>query len=100
MPYVVSGDYNITDILLHTVFDGRGLSFFVLWIFIESGAVYFLPVFRTGGDDVNAGGIDVAVPQNIRELCNVMFRTVKRAGKEMSQVVGEDLLRGNTRFFA
>ena len=38
MPYVVSGNYNITDILLHTVFDGRGLSFFVLWIFIESGA--------------------------------------------------------------
>lgn len=34
-------------------------------------------VFRTGADDIDAGGVDTAVAENIRQLCNVFFNSVK-----------------------
>lgn len=38
-------------------------------------------VFGAGGHNIDSGGIDAAVPQNIRQLRNILFDTVESAGK-------------------
>ena len=38
-------------------------------------------VLRAGSDDIDPGGIDAAVSQNIRQLSDVLFHTVKGAGE-------------------
>ena len=50
-------------------------------------------VFITGGHDVNTGGVDTAVTENIGELGNILFNAVKSAGKQMPQIMREHLLR-------
>ena len=42
-------------------------------------------------DDINSGGIDAAVPENVGKLCKILFKTVEGACKKMPQVVGENL---------
>ena len=48
-------------------------------------------VFRPGGYEVNAGGLDGTVAQHIRQLDHVPADLVERAGEQMPQVVGEHL---------
>ena len=49
------------------------------------------PVFRSGSHDIDSGGVDGTVTQNVGKLCNVLFDAVKGAGKEFSQIVGKHL---------
>lgn len=48
-------------------------------------------VFRAGGHDIDPGGFDAAVAQNVRQLGDVLFHAVEGAGKELTQIVGEYL---------
>lgn len=50
-------------------------------------------MFRTGGDDVYPGSVDVAVAENIGELGNVLFNAVKCACKQVAKIVREHLIR-------
>ena len=49
---------------------------------------------------VDAGGVDGGVAQNVRQLYNIPARFVKRAGKEVAQIVGKHLLRRHARLGA
>ena len=55
------------------------------------------PVFSTGGHDIDAGGLDAAVAQNIRKLCDVFAEGIKAAGKELAQIMGKHLSRIHIR---
>ena len=46
-------------------------------------------VLRAGGAEVDAGGVDGTVAQNVRQLHDVPAEGVKRACKEVAQIVGE-----------
>ena len=48
-------------------------------------------MLRAGGKEINSGGIDGAVPQQVRQLYNVAGRFIKGDGKQMPQVVGKNL---------
>ena len=49
------------------------------------------PVFRAGGDDIDPRGVDGAVPQNVRQLRDILLHAVKCPGKELAQVVWKHL---------
>ena len=51
------------------------------------------PVFRSGGHNIDSGGVDGAVTQNVGKLCDIFFDAVKGPGEEFSQIVGKDLGR-------
>ena len=61
------------------------------FLYHKTQAFHFPAVFRAGGHDINAGGIDAAVPQNIRQLGNVFFLVIECPGKQFPQIVGENL---------
>ena len=44
-----------------------------------------------GGHDVDSGGVDGAVPQDIRQLGDILVDAVEGAGKELAQVMGKHL---------
>ena len=48
-------------------------------------------VFHAGGYEVNAGSINGAVAQQIRQLDNILAGSVKYGGKQMPEVVRENL---------
>lgn len=49
-------------------------------------------MFIAGGNDVNTGGIDTAVTENVGELGNVLFNVVKNTSEQVAQIVGKHLL--------
>ena len=57
-------------------------------------------MLRPGGNDIDACGIDAAVPEDIRELGNVSLDAVKHSREQMPQIVREDLTRVNVRLLA
>ena len=48
-------------------------------------------VVRAGGNQVDAGGLDGAVAQHVRQLCYVPADVVKGPGEQVPQVVGKHL---------
>ena len=56
--------------------------------------------FGAGGHNIDSGGIDAAVPQNIRQLCNILLNAVESTGKELPQIVGKDFGRIYIRYMA
>lgn len=56
-------------------------------------------MFRTGGDNINSGRVDVAVTENIRKFCNVLFNAVEHPCKQVAQVMRKHLLRVCICFF-
>ena len=44
-------------------------------------------MFRAGGHDIDSGGVDAAVAQDIRQLGDVLLNAVKSAGKQLAQIV-------------
>ena len=50
-------------------------------------------VFGAGRDDIDSRRIDIAVPKDVGELGDVFFQTVEDSGKQMPQIVWEDLAR-------
>ena len=57
-------------------------------------------VLRSGGDDVNACGIDRAVSEDIRQFGDILFNAVERAGEQMAEIVREDLRGADPRLSA
>ena len=55
-------------------------------------------VLRAGGYDINAGRIDAAVTEDVRQLGNVLFDSVKYTGKQVTKIMWKHLLRVDTRF--
>lgn len=49
--------------------------------------------------NVDPGGVDAAVAQNVRQLGNVLFNAVKRPGEQLAQIVGKDLAGLHPRRF-
>ena len=50
-------------------------------------------VLFAGGHDIDAGGLDAAVPQYIRKLGNVFANGIEAPGKQLAQVMGKDFSR-------
>ena len=50
-------------------------------------------VLGAGGDDIYAGGVDTAVPENIRKFCYILFNAVKYPCEQVAQVMRKHLLR-------
>ena len=50
-------------------------------------------MFGAGGHNIDPGGINAAVTQDIRQLCNILLDPIKSSGKEFPQIVGKDLGR-------
>ena len=48
-------------------------------------------VFGAGGHNIDPGGINAAVSQDIRQLRNVLLDPVKSPGKELAEVMGKYL---------
>ena len=48
-------------------------------------------MFSAGGDDVDAGGVDVGVSQNIGQFRQIPVDGIKAARKQVPQVVRKDL---------
>ena len=48
-------------------------------------------MLHSGAHDINSCRIDAAVTKDIRQFCDVLLDAVERAGKQLSEVVREDL---------
>ena len=55
-------------------------------------------MFGAGGHNIDPGGINAAVSQDIRQLRNVLLDPVKSPGKELAEVMGKYLGFLDTRF--
>ena len=53
-------------------------------------------VLSAGFHDINAGGVDTAVAEQVRQFGNVMLKTVKGARKQVPEVVWINLAGRNT----
>ena len=62
--------------------------------------LHAMTMLHSRGHDVDACGFDAAVPEDIGELGDILFDVIKRACKEMAQVVRKHLFRVNLRAFA
>ena len=75
--------------------------FFVLFLLNDEPHGFHLPpMFCAGGNDIDPCGVDVAVAENIRQLCHVVINTVKRSGKQVPQAVRKHLAWRNVCPFA
>lgn len=54
-------------------------------------------MLSAGGDEVDAGGLDGRMAENVGELSDVSGGFVIHAGKKMPQVVGKDFAGGDVR---
>ena len=48
-------------------------------------------MLRTGRNNVNTGGIDTAMTEDICQLGDILFYSVECSCKQMSQIVGKNL---------
>lgn len=62
--------------------------------------LHFFTVFFTGGGDIYSRSVYTAVSEDIRELCYILFNSVKGSCKEMPQVMRKDLFGWNSSPFA
>ena len=51
----------------------------------------FFAMFGAGCHDINPGGINAAVAQDVCQLGNVLFDSVESSGKLLPQIVGKYL---------
>ena len=65
----------------------------IMWFFLyyKSQAFDLAAVLKTGGHDIDSGGVNGAVSQNIRQLSDIFFNAVKCPCEQLAQIVGEDL---------
>ena len=57
-------------------------------------------MFRAGRHDINTGCINAAMPQNIRQLRNILFNSIECTGKELAKIVREHLAGIDPGFLA
>ncbi len=48
-------------------------------------------VLTARSHNIDTGGLNTAVPQDIRQLCNIFFNAVKGACKELAKIMRKDL---------
>ena len=48
-------------------------------------------MLQTRGDNVDTGGVDAAVPQDICQLSQILVDGVKGTGKQLAQIVWKNL---------
>ena len=68
-----------------------------LFLYHQSQTLDLSAVLGAGGHNVDPGGINAAVPQNICQLRNILLNAVKSPGKELAEVMGKDLGGIDTR---
>ena len=73
---------------------------FFLYLNDEAKTLDLLAVLLAGGHDIDSGSVDTAVAQNIGQLSNVLFDSVKSPGEQLSQIVGKDLAALDPGFIA
>ena len=53
-----------------------------------------------GGDQINPGGVDIRVPEDVRQLRQILLHLVKGPGEQVAKIVGENLSGCDLRLFA
>ena len=71
----------------------------VMWYFSfhETQAVDLALVLPTAGAGVDPGGVDAGMAQYVRQADDIPFHSIKKPGKQVPQVMGEDLLLRHPR---
>ena len=64
---------------------------FILSLTDQPQPVQLPLVLRPGGEEVEAGGLDAAVAQHVRQLYNILAGPVEGRGEQVPQIVGEHL---------
>ena len=72
----------------------------LFYLHYQPHVFHFSAVLRAGGDDIDARGIDAAVAEDIRKLCDVLFQPVKRPREQVAEIMRKDLFRVDVRRFA
>ena len=57
----------------------------------QTQTLNFSAVFCACGHDIDACGVDTAVAQDVRQLCDILLNAIESPGKELAQIVGEYL---------
>ena len=60
-------------------------------LYDQTHLLHAATVLHTGGNDIDPGGIDAAVTQDIRQPCNVFLQSIKNSRKQMSEIMRKDL---------
>ena len=79
--------YNITPFMLQPPISA------VFLLQDQPHPLHPLPVFSSGGDDINSRCIDTTMPQNIGKFGDVFLNPVKHPCEQVTQIVGKHLLR-------
>ena len=61
----------------------------------QAQGLHAAAVLRPGRSDIDAGGIDAGMAQNIRQFPDILIHGIKYPGEQMAQIVGEYLAGGN-----
>ena len=59
----------------------------------EPHMLHFALMLGSGGNDIDARGVDACVSENICELGNILFDAVKGTSEQMTEIVREHLAR-------
>lgn len=65
----------------------------VLVLHYQSHILHAALMLCAGGNNINASRVDIGMSENVRQLSNIFFNTVKGSGEQMPQVVRKDFLR-------
>ena len=70
---------------------------YVVFLYHQPQPLDLSAVLGAGGYNIDPGGINAAVPQDIRQLCNILLNAIEGPGKELAEVMGKDLGGIDTR---
>lgn len=54
--------------------------------------LHTLTVLCACGNDIDSGGVDTAVTENVGKLCNIIFDAVKHTGKKVTKIVRKNIV--------
>ena len=73
---------------------------FSFYLYDKTQAFYFAAVLDASGHNVDSGGVDTAVTQDICKFGNIFLDAIEGSGKQFPQVVGKHLGFLHSRSFA
>ena len=56
----------------------------MFFLYDKSQLLYFSAMLHARAHDVDPGGVDGAVAQNVCQLGNILFQSIEGSGKELS----------------
>lgn len=62
------------------------------FLYHKTHIFHALTVLCACGNDIDSGGVDTAVTENVRQLCNILFNAVKHTGKKVTKIVRKNLV--------